>query len=637
MHLRGFKDGDDITILNTYYRRYRDSEGKSRDVLCILFKDNTTGMKYKEEIENPDFTYYIAKPDKRVKYNRLFINKDDAVERVCPKNDLDKNVAKDLGLSNWYYDCIKSGDRERARLIHSHPDLFGTDMNIEDLYRFQFAEQYQNNIVPITKSYFDIETDSISAVGDFPMPGECPINALTLVFEDRMEVYTLLLRNHTNPQIAEFEEFIKQDKYRELKQFIESHCNKNGQDLYRKYQLDKLKFNMAFYDEDNEIAMIQDAFSLINMYKPDFVLAWNMAFDIPYTIQRIINLGYIPEDIMCHPDFKHKYAEYFIDERNKNVFGERGDFATISCYSVFMDQMIQYASRRKGQTTEHSLDYVGTHIAKIGKLDYKEITQTISELPYKNYKIFVYYNIMDTLVQHCIESVTADIDYTFGKTLTNNTRYQKVHRQTTYLTNRGKKEFLHSDNLILGNNFNKNNEKPTTKFPGAFVADPLKVSNYSRKKLNGRYIDIFDLLMDYDYASLYPNLTIQFNIAANTQIGMVTIPEKVHNLENRRHNEQWQRAGAFFEDFHTHNWIIVGSKWFALPGIMQMYKEIMEFFNTVMKPTVMSGFEDGPRQYWQPITIRKGYWSPITVNPPINQVRIEEFLNHVASKPNQSF
>ena len=43
-----------------------------------------------------------------------------------------------------------------------------------------------------------------------------------------------------------------------------------------------------------------------------------MAFDIPYIIQRIKNLGYKPEDIMTHPDFKFKNATYYIDERNKD-------------------------------------------------------------------------------------------------------------------------------------------------------------------------------------------------------------------------------------------------------------------------------------------------------------------------------
>ena len=500
MKLHGFKNGDNITIMNTGFKRFRDDSNKLHEVLSIVFKDLTTGQKYKEEIVDPDFTYYIAKPDKRTSYPRLFIPADDVEVHIAPHIDLSKDVAKQLHLGDWYFDCIKSGDFERAKLIHSHPDVFGTDINVEDLYRFEFGEQYQNNVCELNKAFFDIETDGIDMIGDFPQPGECPINAITIIDMHTMQVYTLLLRNQKNPQIAEFEKFIAKDMYKDLRAFIKQHVNLKGDHLYDKYKLNNLKFNMAFYDEDKEIDLIRDLFRIINQLKPDFVLAWNMAFDIPYVIQRIINLGYKPEDIMCHPDFKYKNATYYVDEKNKNFFGERGDFAEISSYSVFMDQLIQYASRRKGQTTgPYGLDVIGNQVAKIGKLDYKAITTSVVDLPYVDYKTFVYYNIMDTIVQYCIEFVTGDIDYTFGKALVNNTRYQKVHRQTTYLTNRGKKEFLHSDNLIIGNNFNKNNERPTTKFPGAFVADPMKVSEHSRLRINNRPINIFDNLDDFDY------------------------------------------------------------------------------------------------------------------------------------------
>lgn len=648
IRLRGHKNGDNLTILNTYYKVYESKDNKLKDVLCLIYKDNETGLKYKEEIESPEFTYYIAKMDKRVPYNRLFIPMQDATIHTAPKMELDKYVAKDLGLLDWYYDCIKSGDRRRARMIHTHPDVFGTDTQIEDLYRFEFAEQFQNPIVPVSKSYFDIEVDGINSVGDFPLPGECPINAITL-FDDRtMQVYTLVLRNKTNPLIEQFEQFIKQDRFAELKQFIENHCNKEGKDLYRKYNLDKLSFNMAFYDEEKELDLITDLFKIINALKPDFIMAWNMAFDIPYIIQRIINLGGKPEEIMCHPDFEHKFAEYKIDEINKNKPAERGDYAIISSYTVFIDQLIQYASRRKGQTSEVSyrLDDIGTKVAKIHKLDYKDITQSVTLLPYKNFKVFIYYNIVDTIVQHCIESVTGDIDYTFGKSINNNTRYQKVHRQTTYLTNRGKKEFLHSDGLILGNNFNANNDPPTTKFPGAFVADPLKVSDYSRDKIHGRPINVFKNSMDFDYASLYPHLIIQYNIAANTQIGKVEIlavdPRlqlAAHRVKNRRHNEHWERSGAFFEDYHTHNWMIVGNKWFALPDVMTMVNHIKNYFTTKVQPSIEFGFDapEGVNRLWQPIIFYEGGVAPIVFNPPINKERISEYLNYVENHPNQRF
>ena len=104
---------------------------------------------------------------------------------------------------------------------------------------------------------------------------------------------------------------------------------------------------------------------------------------------------------------------------------------------------------------------------------------------------------MDVVVQYCIESEVEDIDYVFGKALINNTRYGKVHRQTVYLANRGAKEF-YNEGFIMANNCNRFNTRPSEKFPGAFVADPLKLSDYSRMKCNGYPINIFENCDDFD-------------------------------------------------------------------------------------------------------------------------------------------
>lgn len=500
LNLKGFKPGDNLTLVNTYHKRFRDENDKYKELLTLIYRDMNTMEKHKEEILDPEMTFYVVNPDKRVSYNRLFVPKEDVTPVTCLSSEVDKTSAKAVGLGQWYGECIYSGDRQQARLIKQHPDILGSDVNLEDYYRFEFGNTYQNNSYDPTKAFFDIETDGINMAGDFPEMGECPINAISVVFQEQKKVYTLLLECKANPQFYEFEQFIAKDHCNEFREFLRNHINKGGEGNFEKYGLDKFTFSIMFYDEDNEIGLISDLFKLINSYRPDFALAWNMAFDIPYIIARIQALGYDPRDIMCDPDFKYKFAEYWVDEKNKNDYPERGDFAIISSYSVYIDQMIQYASRRKGQSRplSYGLDFISYIVAGVHKLDYKDIAKNIIEFPYKNYKMFVYYNIIDTIAQYCTEFVAEDMNYVFGKALMNNTRYSKVHRQTIYLANRGRKEF-YQDGLIMGNNFNRNNEKPTEKFPGAFVADPMKVSNYSRMKINNRFVDVFNNLCDFDY------------------------------------------------------------------------------------------------------------------------------------------
>ena len=123
----------------------------------------------------------------------------------------------------------------------------------------------------------------------------------------------------------------------------------------------------------------------------------------------------------------------------------------------------------------------------------------------------------------------------------------------------------------------------------------------------------------------------------NTQVGMLYIDNKISDLENRRHLEHWTRSGEFFEDLHTQNSILVGVKWFNLPGVMDLVSFVEEYFNTVLKPTCMYGFKEGDRKYWQPIKFYENGWAPIVFEYPMNQDKIEEFLNHVSTKPNQKY
>ena len=466
LKLSAHNPGDNLTIMNTFVKKYRDEEGKYHEALCLIYKDNKTGIKFKEEYVDPPYEFYTAKPDRRYPYVRTYASVNDCDMHKVKHTQLEREISKAVGLKDWYEQKIREGDRKAIKSIHRNPDVFLSDNNLEDHYRFWFANTYTNDICPVTKSFFDIEVDGIEIAGQFPEPGECPVNAITVVFQDKMETFTFLLRNKNNPLITEFENYLSQCGTREFKEFVLNHVSEHNQtsDGKRNYfGLENMKFNITFYDD--EIVMISDFFRAMNTYKPDFALAWNQAFDIPYLIARIEALGYNPEDIICHPDFKIKECYYYIDERNKDMFEERCDFFGCSSYTTYLDQMIQYASRRKGQTKtlSYSLDAIGDLVANVKKLDYKNITQQIEELPYRDYKTFVFYNVCDTIVQYCIERNTQDVDYVFGKVIMNNTRYSKIHRQTIYLTNRGQ-QILWERGFVKGNNVNYDN--PKEDYPG---------------------------------------------------------------------------------------------------------------------------------------------------------------------------
>ena len=581
-----YEEGSNITILNTMYRRGVDpNDGIYKNILDILYKDLDTGQKYMEEIDDPEYTYHMAKPDKRVSYPRLFIEEKDTFPVTTRYRNIESSIAKQTGLQEFYYNNINVGNRKENRKLHLHPDVFGSDRNIEDYYRSEFAKAYKNDTFPVSKAFFDIEVDGINAVGDFPQPGECPINSISLILQEQKQIFSFLLRTEGNEQIKEFEKSVNDGSiFPELASFLADAVG--GSDRAAAYDMN-FNFNFLFYDPDDEINLIKDLFVAINTFKPDFVLAWNMAFDVPYIIARIQTLGYDPADVMSHKDFTYRFAEYRIDNRPGvvNEPAERCDYASIASYSVYIDQMIQFASRRKGRSkyVSYSLDAIGEIEAGVRKLDYKHITTNIAELPYKAYKTFVFYNIMDTIVQYCIEFNTGDIDYLFSKAVMNDTRYSKVHRQSVYLANRGAKDFYNNDGCILGNNVNKFNDPPTEKFPGAFVADPLKVKDTHKEKVNGRAIQVFKNCVDFDYSSLYPSIIREFNIIVSAMIALANIPNKVFDKENPRNLDNWTRGGAFIRDMQSQVWAEVAHRWFNMPSYSQLYREVEEFFETKMQ------------------------------------------------------
>ena len=578
LNLPEFPQGSDITLMNTIYHKPRkDEDGKKiPDALTMIIKDNTTGNKIAKTIHQPQYTYYKIKDEYVTDYNQIAVPKEQVEEITVPYNTLVSDIAERTGNKDFYYENIRNGNYRANRYLHTNTSILNSDMDINDRVRVEFFRMYgMNEEVSLTKSYLDIEADTIDMAGDFPELGECPVNAVTVIDGTSENVYTFALRNPKNPLIAQFEYEYMQDmnKFKqEMKDLIRDTVG--GWKNEVRFGLDKLNFELLFFDD--EIEMLVALFHLINATKPDFVLAWNMAFDIPYIIERLKILGVDPVSVLCHPDFEIKECYYYIDTRNDSDLAERGDYAKISSYSVYLDQMIHFASRRKGQSAfkRFNLDTIGQTVAKVKKLDYSHITKNIAELPWKDYKIFIMYNIVDTIVQKCIEVKTDDIGYVFGKASINCIRYEKCHRNTLYLKNRGTIEFYQDNDMIIGNNVNL--DVQSSQYAGAIVGDPLLVKPVGIQ-VNGVPIRMYRNGVDYDYKSLYPSLMIELNLAPNTQVGKMIIDTCVYEFENEFHNPDWNRGAAFAQDIISRNYITIGHRWFGLATYKDIIKDIMEY------------------------------------------------------------
>lgn len=580
MLVKGFKDGSNISVVNVLYRRpFKNNENKwEKGLLQVIFKDLDTGELHKQEFVDPPYEYFILKEGVQTVGPRdIQTPIKDCISRVVPESELLKDIAEQTGNMDFYNKNRRAGQYALNKKLHLHSRVRNSDMMLSNNFLYRFSKHYKNESYTPTKAYFDIETDIryLPKGSDIPPAGSCPVNAISYINADKKTVNVFILLDKSNQGTYDLFKECKNDYNNILNQLdvlLVNHFDKN---IYNN-SIKGLEFKFSFFE--NELSMIQRFFDIVHIDKPNFLMAWNISFDLPFLIERIRALGGNPDNIVCHPDFNHKVCNYFFDERNKGEIKKRRDEYNISDYTVYLDQMVQFAKIRKSDKSvgsRYKLDIIGEKVLGVGKLDYSNIARTFREFIEKDFKLFVFYNIIDTLVQKCIEDINMDVDYLVNMFLVNCTIYNRIFNETILHHNRGTLEF-YENGYIIGNNFNLENKKK--KFPGAFVAKSTRINNDSRIKVNdGIPINLFANLDDYDYASLYPNIIRQLNIALSTLIGYIELPEQLREDENKFHNKYFNRAGRFIDDYGTNNPFVFGYKWLGLGSFEQVYDDVLEY------------------------------------------------------------
>ena len=577
--------GSNLTIMNVIYRYSRKDEktGKrTKDFAVIVYKDNDTGEKHTTTIYEPEYTWYLAKPNVNVGTDTHFLDIEDTIPITCKYNEITRSIAERTGQLDLYMENIRNGEQGLNKSFFLHPRAFSADLPIKNYIRSRFNETYQNPVIPTTVLFFDTEADIIEAVSDNITWGECPTNMISAYFTGNKTMYTMILRNPKNPQIAAFEQKIKECLNLDAEFYVHLLEQMQSEDRIKKFGLEGSHLVIGFFD--TEIEMIATFFDLIRKLDPDFVTAWNLfGYDLIQLIERIKALGYKPEQIICDPRIPEAFCEVYTDEKNWNKPEERTDFADIAVLPSFQDQEIIYASRRKGQGAIESfaLDHVAGKEAGVHKRDYHYITTNIARLPWMNFEVFAWYNVGDVIAQKCIDQATEDFSYMFNNVIEMNTPYEKVFRQTNFLWTKGMDFYKNVDHVVMGNNHNRFGKKPSEKFPGAFVASPLLLSDKNKVKINGRSIMKFLNANDFDYKALYPSLLREFNMAPHTQVGMVQFDDPPFQ------DPQFLRieaGGTFNENLASYNFIEFAHRWMGLGNIDEVLEDLEEYFTNYRTP-----------------------------------------------------
>lgn len=588
----GYPPGYNLTVMNVIYRPpLKTDDGKrTKDFVMIVYRDNETGEKKVELIIEPTYTWYLANKDVELGPHTHFLDLDKVTPITCKYKDILKSIAQEVGEIKLYYENIQNNNAKNNKLFYLHPRVFSADLPMNNYIRIRFAETYQNPVIPISKLYFDTEADIINSLTDNISIGECPTNMISMYYTVTDTVYTLVLRNSENPLVDKLEK-----KINTIGEVLQTEFHQHLLDQIcsiekiKKFKLDNTQLKVLFFNDEQ--SLIATFFHMIRALNPDIVTAWNLfGYDLAQLLGRLkaLNLPEIP--IVCDPKIKAKFCDIKFDHKNQNNPEERTDTASISMMPVWLDQEIVFASRRKGQSAieSYALDYVGNIVAGVRKMSYSDITTNIAKLPWLDFERFFWYNIADVIAQRCIDVATDDFNYMFNNVIEMNTPYEKIFRQTVFLWTKGVDFYKNHEHVIMGNNHNRFGEKPTEKFPGAFVAQADLISDKNKVKTNGYPIDRYLNANDFDYKALYPSLLREFNMAPHTQLGMVQFDNPPHkDPESLR----IAPGGTFNENLASYNFIEFAHRWMNLGDVEEVLDDIDEYF-TLYRTPIYKGIGD---------------------------------------------
>lgn len=566
----------DHLLLNVFYHRPDwESPGK-HDYASIVFKDVNTGRKWIQTIEDPRYMMYIVKPQYRdYTHYPSYMPLDRCDQKIVKFKNIINEIIKVGGkkLVDYKEWCNKN-NKSAKKNLHHYPYVLATDYPYTNYFRCEWMLHYHDYDMQysLTKVFADIEVDGIDAPG-FPTADICPINAVAVVDAETKTVHSFLLRNPENPLIEQFE--------KNLPNFIDK-CHKTFDESYG-----ELNYEIHMYD--TEIDMITEVFRLFNTLARDFILFWNMAFDIPYFIDRIKALGHDPMKIMCDPEFIQDELYYRKDHRHHD-FKTKNDVFTCTSKSVYLDQMSQYIKIRKARSELKTVRLNAIAKAELNdeKLDYSD-EANIKTLPYENYELFVLYNIKDTLLQYGIEMKTHDIDNVFQRSLINATQYESAFSQTILLKNRAYLSY-YKQGFIIGNNNNidygnrgfdndaadKDEDEDEEGFAGALVGDPMLNEKVGVEILGRPSKFIFSRVIDYDFSSMYPNITITHNIGTVPMIGKIKL-EGFGQYNTDPDNVFYDEGQVFLEDYLSKDYSFIGNRYFGLPTGEELIKEFGQY------------------------------------------------------------
>lgn len=612
------KDKNPMLLNVTYVKPSKDNDND--EYFEVIYKDDNGNICMSKEPPLADI--WFTKPQYR---NHDHYNKpEERVERLdketVPISRIRLRIAEKMGEQGKEFirNCYATRNYKALNQLYKWPYCYKCDFLPEHYFMKQWYDKYSiGKTVRLSKAFLDIECDMMDYqinMEDIPNTAYAPVNLITVAFEETNESWTFILRPSAPSRNGRTEEEY-QKRYKLYEQqlrdheYLMSHQDEFLQRIHGEFDKTYGYTEYHLREYEKEIDLIADTFRLINLRKPNFCMIWNMRFDIQYLYYRIINLGYTPESIMCHPDFKDKRC-YFKVDRSTFLLEKQFDFFSCSSYTIYICQMRMFASTRKSQHKLRSvaLNDIADMILKDKKVDYPE-EANIVRFAYVDWMRFIIYNIKDTRLQVGIERKTKDCLAYYMKSQANLTPYSKIFREVHLLRN-VREKYFNRIGWIQGNNLNvidededqlekafyrnDENEDGESTFKGAINADPVWNANIGMKLMGVKSNTVFRNVIDQDMGAFYPSNKIASNMDPITLLYKATFDNEDFlsgEYYNRSLNQQYIETdkngktrkldftGEAVNTYVSGNILTFGYNYLGLPNVTDMVRKVKQIYD----------------------------------------------------------
>jgi phosphoenolpyruvate synthase/pyruvate phosphate dikinase len=367
-----------------------------------LIKEQITyekdGKLYREPnvrfVKNYKRPFYITSKGKQVYKDYKEWEKAEHLDRfMSTQAQLTDSVAKALGKP-WFKGSLKD--------LCESPYVFGADILSTSLIKQSYSEKYPGfAATPYSLAAFDAETDVIHGHGQ--------IMILGITFKERIYV-------------AVQKSFV--DGYANVEQRLHELCEKHLGEILKKRNA---KIEFGFFE--TEIEVVKACMAKAHEWMPDWLVAWNMEFDIDKIVAACNRAGVAPEDILSDPKVPKEFRHFrFKKGPAKKVmasgrilnFKPSQRWHTVFCPAsfYFMDAMCAYRQVRQGSPEEvnYKLDYILKKNKLGGKLEFPEADH-IDHAGLEWHKFmqskypleYVVYNIYDCIGIELLDEKTRDL------------------------------------------------------------------------------------------------------------------------------------------------------------------------------------------------------------------------------------